>query len=223
MKVQHFQALVIGALCLGAAVLAAETYNHHQQLAELQAATRDTPADPIPALRRDIDALSNTLATLQPQVAALGEAQGQSASAQTGLNQQLAELSASLKVLQATPRGPSNADLTRLEQRLAAVETAIEKLSTPAAVPAAATARPATATGQNAKAKAPTPPFTLLSLETRGTVRFVAALPAGAHSLSAVHLLQPGDSLNDWQLRTIREDQAVFHVPDHGDRTLSLP
>ena len=223
MKVQHFQALVIGALCLGAAVLAAETYNHHQQLVELQATARDTPADPAPALRRDIDALSNTLATLQPQVAALGEAQGQSASAQAGLSQQLADLSASLKVLQATPRGPSNADLTRLEQRLAAVESAIEKLSTPAAVPAAAITRPATATGQKTKAKSPAPPFTLLGIETRGAIRFVAALPAGARSLSAVHLLQPGDSLNNWQLRTIREDQAVFHVPDHGDRTLPLP
>ncbi len=53
MKVIHFQALVVGALCLGAAVLAAETYNHHQQLAELQAAAHNAPADPAPALRRD--------------------------------------------------------------------------------------------------------------------------------------------------------------------------
>lgn len=223
MKVQHFQALVIGALCLGAAVLAAETYNHHQQLAELQAAARDTPADPVPALRRDIDALGNTLATLQPQVVALGEAQGQSASAQAGLGQQLAELTASLKALQAIPRGPSSADLARLEQRLATAEAALEKLSSTPAVPATATARPATATVPNAKAKAPTPPFTLLGIETRGAVRFVAALPAGARSLSTVHLLQPGDSLNNWQLRTIRADQAVFHVPGHGDRTLPLP
>ncbi|WP_444756739.1 hypothetical protein [Pseudomonas sp. A014] len=223
MKVQHFQALVIGALCLGAAVLAAETYNHHQQLAELQAAARNAPADPVPALRRDVDALSNTLATLQPQVVALGEAQGQSASAQTGLSQQLAELTASLKVLQATPRGPSSADLTALEQRLATAEVAFEKLSSTPAVPAATITRPATAIGQKTKAKAPTPPFTLLGIETRGAVRFVTALPAGARSLSAVHLLQPGDSLNNWQLRTIREDQAVFHVPDHGDRTLPLP
>ena len=35
--------------------------------------------------------------------------------------------------------------------------------------------------------------------------------------------LQPGDSLNNWQLRTIREDQAVFHVPGHGDRALPIP
>ncbi|MCY1452470.1 hypothetical protein D9M71_693910 [compost metagenome] len=113
--------------------------------------------------------------------------------------------------------------MTRLEQRLAAVETAIEKLSTPAAVPAAAITQPAASAAQKAKAQAPTPPFTLLGIETRGAVRFVAALPAGARSLSAVHLLQPGDSLNNWQLHTIRANQAVFHVPGHGDRTLPLP
>ena len=223
MKVQHFQALVIGALCLGTAVLAAETYNHHQQLAELQAAARNASADPAPALRRDIDALSNTLATLQPQVVALGEAQDQSASAQVGLSQQLAELTASLKELQATPRGPSSADLTALEQRLATAEAALEKLSSTPAVPAAAITRPAASAVQKAKARAPTPPFTLLGIETRGAVRFVVAQPAGAGALSDAHLLQPGDSLNNWQLRAIRADQAVFHVPGHDDRTLPLP
>ena len=49
------------------------------------------------------------------------------------------------------------------------------------------------------------------------------ALPAGAHSLTTVHLLQPGDSLNSWQLRAIRAHQVVFHVPGHGDHTLPLP
>jgi hypothetical protein len=79
MKVHRFQALMIGGLCLGATVLAGETYNQHQQLAELQAAARSAPADPAPTLRRDVDALGNTLAKLQPQVAALGDAQGQHA------------------------------------------------------------------------------------------------------------------------------------------------
>jgi uncharacterized protein YukE len=220
MKVHRFQALVIGGLCLSAAVLAGETYNQHQQLAELQAAARSVPADPAPALRRDVDALANTLATLQPQVAALRDAQGQHASAQTTLSQQLEEMAASLKAVQAAPSGPGSADFSAVEQRLGKAEIALETLSTRASVPAADT-RPATPVGQ--KAKATVPPLTLLGIETRGVVRFVAALPIGAHSLSTVHLLQPGDSLNGWQLRTIREDEAVFHVPGHGDRTLPLP
>lgn len=222
MKVHRFQALLIGGLCLGAAVLAGETYNQHQQLAELQAAARSAPADPAPALRRDVDALGNTLATLQPQVAALGDAQGQHASAQTTLSQQLDEMAASLKAVQAAPSGASSADFSALEQRLGRTEIALETLSARASVPAADT-RPAAPVGQKAKAKAPAPPLTLLGIETRGVVRFVATLPTGAHSLSTVHLLQPGDSLNGWQLRTIREDEVVFHVPGHGDRTLPLP
>ncbi|MNY23815.1 hypothetical protein D3C86_1574970 [compost metagenome] len=223
MKVHHFQALVVGALCLGAAVLTAETYNQHQQLAELQAAARAAPADPAPALRRDIDALGNTLATLQPQMAALGDAQRQHASAQTTLSQQLDAMAASLKAVQAAPSGPSSADFSALEQRLGKTEVALETVAARASVPAIANARPAASTGQKAKPVAPVPPLTLLGIETRGDAGFVAALPAGAHSLSTVHLLQPGDSLNGWQLRAIRADEAVFHVPGHDDRTLPLP
>lgn len=223
MKILHFQALVVGALCLGAAVLAAETYNHHQQLAELQAAARNAPADPAPALRRDIDALGVRLATLQPQVVALGEAQGQHTAAQAALGQQQDELAASLKTLQAAPQGPSSNDLKALDQRLATAEAALQKLSARPAVPAAANTQPQPSTGVKAKAKPLVPPFTLLGVETRGDVIFLAALPAGAHSLTTVHLLQPGDSLNSWQLRAIRADQVMFHVPGHGDHTLPLP
>ena len=223
MKVHHFQALVIGALCLGAAGLTAETYNHHQQVAELQAAARNTPANPIPPLRRSIDALNTQLTVLQPQVAALGDAQRQHATAQATLGQQLDELAASVRVLQAAPSGPSSADLIALTQRVGTAEAAVEKLSAAPAVPATVAAPTATTTRNGSKVKTPEPPFTLQGIETRGTVRFVAALPVGAHALSTVHLLQPGDSLNGWQLRAIRENQAVFDVPGHGERTLPLP
>ncbi|MEW5621973.1 hypothetical protein ABGT18_11740 [Pseudomonas putida] len=222
MKVHHFQALVIGALCLGAAVFAAESYNQHQQLAELQAAARNAPADPSPSLRRDIGELRSTLSTLPPQVAALEDAQLQHTSAQAALGQRLDKLAASVRILQAVPPGPSSAELTALAQRMGAAEVILEKLSTAPRVPAAAVPRTSPISNQS-KAKAPQPPFTLQGIETRGTVRFVAALPAGAHALSTVHLLQPGDSLNGWQLSAIREGQAVFHVPGHGDRTLPVP
>lgn len=221
MKVHHFQALVIGALCLGAAVFAAESYNQHQQLAELQAAARNAPADPSPSLRRDISELRTALARLPPQVVALEDAQHQHTTAQAMLGQQLDELARSVKVLQSVPPGPSSVDLSSLAQRMDAAEVILEKLSTSAKVPAVASSATPPISDQS-KAKTP-PPFTLQGIETRGTVRFVAALPAGAHALSTVHLLQPGDSLNGWQLRAIREGQAVFHVPGHGDRSLPIP
>ena len=223
MKVLHFQALVVGALCLGTAVLAAKTYNHHQQLAELQAAAGNAPADPAPALRRAVDALGARLTTLQPQVVALSEAQGLHTAAQAALGQQQDELAVSLKALQAAPPGPSSNDLKTLEHRLATAEATLEKLSTLPSVPAATNAQVKSFTSAKAKAKPLAPPFTLLGIETRGDVRFVAALPTGAHSLTTVHLLQPGDSLNSWQLRAIRTNQVVFHVPGQGDHTLPLP
>ncbi|MFI7836132.1 hypothetical protein [Pseudomonas asiatica] len=223
MKVHHFQALVIGALCLGAAVLAAETYNQHQQLAELQTAARNAPADPSPSLRRDIGELRTTLSTLPPEVAALKDTQHQQTTAQAALGQQLDELAASVRILQTVPPGPSSADLTALAQRMRTAEAALEKLSTAPKVPEATAASQSAAIREKSKAKAPQPPFTLQGIETRGTIRFVTALPAGTHALSTVHLLQPGDSLNGWQLRAIRKGQAVFYVPGHGDRTLPIP
>ncbi|MGE8361996.1 hypothetical protein [Pseudomonas sp.] len=147
MKVHHFQALVIGALCLSAAVLAAESYNQHQQLAELQTAARNAPADPSPSLRHDIGELRTTLATLSPKVAALKDTQHQHTGAQAALGQQLDELAASVRILQAAPPGPSSADLTALAQRMGAAEVALEKLSTAAKVPAATAP--------------PTPPFAI--------------------------------------------------------------
>ncbi|MGK0159264.1 hypothetical protein [Pseudomonas mosselii] len=222
MKVHHFQALVIGVLCLSAAVLAAESYNQHQQLSELQTAARNAPDDPGPSLRRDIGELHTTLSTLSPQVAALKDAQHQHTSAQATLGQQLDELAASVRILQAVPPGPSSADLTALAQRMSAAEVALEKLSTAPKMPAAAVP-PTSPVNKQSNAKALQPPFTLLGIETRGTIRFLTALPAGPHALSTVHLLQPGDSLNGWQLLAIREGKAVFHVPGQGDRTLPIP
>lgn len=222
MKVQHFQALVHGALCLGAAVLAAVTYNHQQQLTALLVAADNAPADPAPALRRDLDALGATLAALPSQMKALGEHQHQQEATFATLSKQLDEVSASLKALEAVPLGPTKADLAALEQRLGDAETAVHTLE---ARPAASSAQPQPAAPAKpaAKTQTPTPPFTLLGVETRGDVRFVSAQPAGAHALSTVHLLQPGDSLGGWQLKAIRRNQAVFQVPGLGERSLPLP
>ncbi|MBC3478056.1 hypothetical protein [Pseudomonas taiwanensis] len=222
MKVHHFQALVLGALCLGAAVLAAVTYNHQQQLTELLAAAENAPADPAPGLRRDLNALGVTLAALSPQVQALGEHQRQQDTTFATLGKQLDEMSVSLKAIGAAPLGPTKAELDALEQRLGNAETTIHALEARPAAPSAQT-QPAASGKQAAKIQTPAPPFRLLGVETRGDVRFVSALPAGAHTLSIVHLLQPGDRLNGWQLKAIRRNQAVFQVPGLGERSLPLP
>lgn len=222
MKVHHFQALVLGALCLGAAVLAAVTYNHQQQLTALLVAADNAPADPVPSLRRDLDALGATFGALPAQIKALGEHQRQQDATFATLSRQLDEVNASLKAIEALPRGPTKSDLVALEQRLGNTETAVHALEARPTAPStqrqpAAPAKPA------AKNQNPTQPFTLLGVETRGDVRFVSAQPACAHALSTVHLLQPGDSPNGWQLKTIRRNRAVFQVPGLGERSLPLP
>ncbi|WP_296258015.1 MULTISPECIES: hypothetical protein [unclassified Pseudomonas] len=223
MKPHHFQTLVIGALCLGVTVLAANTYNHHQQLAELQTAAHSAPANPVPALRRDISALADRLETLQPQVLALSEAQERHTAAQVDLDKQQQALATSLKTLQALPQGPSSTDFATLTQRLTTAETTISQLSARPMAPAATNTQAAATADRIAKPRAPVPPFKLLGLETRGSVRYATVQPPGTHALSMVHLLQLGDSLNGWQLQAIHEDQAVFLVPGYGRRTLPLP
>ena len=153
----------------------------------------------------------------------MNDAQHQHTSAQATLGQQLDELAASVRTLQAVPAGPTSADLTALAHRMSATEATLEKLSAAPKVPKVTATSQSASIREKTKTKAPQPPFTLQGIETRGTIRFVVALPVGAHALSTVHLLQPGDSLNGWQLRAIREGQAVFHVPGHGDRTLPIP
>lgn len=223
MKPHHFQTLVVGALCLSAAVLAGETYNHHQELVDLQAAARNVPADPVPALRADINALGDQLKALQPQMLSLADTQRQQTTEQIALGKQQDELAASLKALETTPQGPSSADLAALEQRVTEAEAALDRLSSHHTVPTAITTPPSASTDQVAKSKAPAPPFTLLGVETRGSVRFLAVQPPGPHSLSTVHLLQLGDRLNGWQLQEIRRNDVVFQVDGHGSRTLPLP
>lgn len=222
MKVNHFQASVLGALCLGAAVLAAQTYNHQQQLTALLVAADNAPADPVPALRRDLDALGTTIAALSPQVKALGEHQRLQDATFATQSKQLDEVNASLKAIDAVPLGPSKSDLAALEQRLDSAETAVRLLEA-RPTESSVQSQPAPSAKQLTKTQPPAPPFTLLGVETRGEVRFVSALPAGAHALSTVHLLQPGDSLNGWQLKVLRRNQAVFHVPGLGERSLPLP
>ncbi|MGV4658945.1 hypothetical protein [Burkholderia pseudomallei] len=56
------------------------------------------------------------------------------------------------------------------------------------------------------------PPFAILGEEQRGGQTFLTIAPPHWHALGDVHLLQPGDSEDDWQLDALDGYTATFRV-----------
>ncbi|WP_416427701.1 hypothetical protein RAM80_31820 (plasmid) [Pseudomonas sp. App30] len=227
MKIQTFHDLLIGALCIAATLLAAVTYNHHQQLAAMVAMAAQVQPDPTPALRRDLDLLRNSQATLQQQLRDLASQQEAVTASQAATRQQFDRLGAAVAEQSvSTANAPSSEVFTAWQQRLDKAEGGLAQVQAqlaahPQALPRA---EPAPMPKPKVKSLRPSqPPFSVQGIETRGSARFLSVLPNGARSLSAVQLLQPGDSLIGWQLREIQRDQAVFQVAGHADRSLPLP
>lgn len=67
-----------------------------------------------------------------------------------------------------------------------------------------------------------TPPFELIGRELRGGESFLSVMPTGATALSQARVLQPGDTVGDWQLLSLDTHTAVFEV-NGQTRTLALP
>ncbi|QKZ04197.1 hypothetical protein [Pseudomonas eucalypticola] len=227
MKVQTFHDLLIGGLCIAATLLAAVTYNHHQQLAAMVAIAAQAQPDPAPALRRDLDLLREGQAKLQAQMHDMTSQQQAVAASQAATQQQFDRLRAAVaEQSRSTANAPSSEVFAAWQQRLDKAEGELAHVQAQLAAKAQPRPRaePAPMPKPRVKASPPAePPLSVLGIETRGGARFVSVLPTGARSLSAVQLLQPGESLDGWQLREIQRDQAVFQVAGHADRSLPLP
>ncbi|WAH55498.1 hypothetical protein LZ023_20875 [Pseudomonas silvicola] len=227
MKIQTFHDLLIGALCIAATLLAAVTYNHHQQLAAMVAVAAQVQPDPAPALRRDLDQLRDSQAKLQAQLHDLTSQQEAVTASQAAIRQQFDRLEAAVAEHAQSPANfPGSEVFAAWQQRLDKVEGEFAHVQVQLAAIAQPRPRaePVPMLKPKVKSLRPAqPPFSVLGIETRGSARFLSVLPTDARSLSAVQLLQPGDSLDSWQLREIQRDQAVFQVAGHADRSLPLP
>lgn len=227
MKIQTFHDLLIGALCIAATLLAAVTYNHHQQLAAMVAMAAQVQPDPTPALRRDLDLLREGQAMLQAQIRDLTSQQQAVTTSQAANQQQFDRLDAAVaKQAQSAANAPGSEVLGAWQQRLDKAEGELAHVQAQLAAKAQPRPHAEPAPMPKPRVKAPRaaePPLSVLGIETRGSTRFVSVLPTGAHSLSAVRLLQPGDNLEGWQLRAIESDQAVFQVAGHANRSMPLP
>jgi hypothetical protein len=141
------------------------------------------------------------------------------------------QVEASRKRPEAVPLARYDAEWQSIEQRLAAVEQALnerpgddgqllrdrlsqleERLTHDTAAPSAnppATPPPAPP-NPSSRPKIAEPPFRVIGVERRAEERFLTLLPAKAAALSQARLLRVGDTEDGWRLDAIEEDAGVF-------------
>lgn len=223
MKASTFQTLIIGLLCLAAAGLSGGLYNQFQRVAELHS-TNTQYRQTLDTLQRDSNALKDTQEKLQyalkdlKQMVDTGEQQANT------LDPMVDQWAHEIQELRdgLTARATA-ADMTALRARLEQVEHQLLDLRpqpsppppTPAATRAKKTARP--------KPIPLPPPFSVLSVESRGGERFLAVAPPDSRSLMDVRLLHSGEQLGAWQLKVLAPNSAIFAVATQPDQTVQLP
>lgn len=157
------------------------------------------------------------------------------------LEKRLAELVQQVEQAQqqpdALPQARYEAERKALEQRLDAIEQALDsrptadnllplqarieqlemRLTAPRPTPPA-TIHPRVSTP--AKPKIIEPPFRVIGAELRAGEQFLSILPSTSGARSQVRLLRPGEAESGWRLETIEANAAVFR---HGEDTRRLP
>ena len=223
MKASTFQTLIIGLLCLAVAGLSGGLYNQYQHMAELQS-TNTQYRQTLDTLQRDSSALKDAQEKLQyalkdlKQMVDTGEQQANT------LDPMLDQWAQEIQELRdgLTARATA-ADMTALRARLEQVEQQLLEIKNQPSTPpsTSSTAKPK----QTAHPK-PTPlspPFSVLSVESRGGERFLAVAPPDSRSLMDVQLLHSGEQFGAWSLKVLESNSAIFAVAAQPDQTVHLP
>jgi len=223
MRASTFQTLIIGLLCLAVASLSGGLYNQYQRVAELQS-TNTQYRQTLDTLQHDSSALKDAQEKLQyalkdlKQMVDTGEQQANT------LNPMLDQWAQEIQELRdGLAARATQADLTALRARLEQVEQQLLDLRTkpfpppptPSATKPKKTARP--------KPTPLSPPFSVLSVESRGGERFLAVAPHDSRSLTDVRLLHSGEQQGAWRLKILEPNSAIFAVAAQPDQTVHLP
>ena len=223
MKASTFQTVIIGLLCLVVAGLSGGLYNQYQRVTELQSTTTQQ-LKTLDTLQRDASALKDTQEKLQyalkdlKQMVDTGEQQANT------LDPMLDQWAQEIQELRdGLAARASTADMTALRGRVEHVEQQLLNLKTQPSPPppTSSTTKPK----QTARPKPIplSPPFSVLSVESRGGERFLAVAPHDSRSLKDVRLLHRGEQLGAWQLKVLEPNAAIFAVAAQPDQTVHLP
>ncbi|AZC38274.1 chemotaxis protein [Pseudomonas chlororaphis] len=223
MKASTFQTLIVGLLCLAIAGLSGGLYNQYQRMAELQS-TNTQRLQTLDSLQHDSSALKDAQEKLQyalkdlKQMVDTGEQQANT------LDPMVDQWAHEIQELRdGLAARATQADLTVLRARLEQVEQQLLDLKaqpslpppTPSVTKPKKTARP--------KPIPLSPPFSVLSVESRGGERFLAVAPHDSRSLMDVRLLHSGEQLGTWHLKVLEPNSAIFAVATQPDQTVQLP
>lgn len=223
MKASTFQTLIVGLLCLAVAGLSGGLYNQYQRMAELQS-TNTQYRQTLDTLQRDANALKDAQEKLQyalkdlKQMVDTGEQQANT------LDPMLDQWAQEIQELRdGLAARATEADMTALRARLEHVEQQLLELKTQPSPPP-----PTSSTTKPKKTARPksiplSPPFSVLSVESRGGERFLAVAPPDSRSLMDVRLLHSGEQHGAWRLKILEPNSAIFAVAAQPDQTVHLP
>ncbi|WP_456021913.1 chemotaxis protein [Pseudomonas protegens] len=223
MKASTFQTLIIGLLCLAVAGLSGGLYNQYQRMAELQS-TNTQYRQTLDTLQRDSSALKDAQEKLQyalkdlKQMVDTGEQQANT------LDPMLDQWAQEIQELRdgLTARATA-ADMTALRARLEQVEQQLLELKTQPSTPPSTSSVAKPKQTVHPKPVPLSPPFSVLSVESRGGERFLAVAPHDSRSLMDVRLLHSGEQLGTWYLKVLEPNSAIFAVAAQPDQTVHLP
>lgn len=223
MNASTFNTLIIGLLCLTVAGLGAGLHNQHRRAAELQSRLNEQLPQ-LQALRADANALQDAQQQLRHELRALrltvDSGEQQAITLDPLLEQWAQEIQALRDGLAVRA---SAAELTALGARLEQAERQLVALATkpPSPPPSPVAATPKKAIQH--QPPAPSPPFSLLGVESRGGVRFLLLAPTGSRSLADARLLHRGERIGVWQLQALETSTALFSLPGQPDQRLPIP
>jgi myosin heavy subunit len=223
MKASTFQTLIIGLLCLAVAGLSGGLYNQYRRMAELQS-TGTQYRQTLDTLQHDSSALKDAQEKLQYALKDLKQMVDTSKQQANTLDPMLDQWAQEIQELRdGLAARATTADMTVLRARLEHVEQQLLELKSQQSTPpsTSSTAKPKkTARPKHAPLS---PPFSVLSVESRGGERFLAVAPHDSRSLMDVRLLHSGEQFGAWSLKVLESNSAIFAVAAQPDQTVHLP
>lgn len=183
--------------------------------------SRWNEAHPAGAQRAEVVGLERNLAQLEATIATT-RSEPASVSAAVYVAAERAQKARLDRIEQSLTGVVVPTDLMPLTQRLTRLEAAVWRLRHPRPLRPVATVPGGSRRPLPPRAADVAPPFTVLGTELRGGEPFLTVVPLGAHGLSQVLVLRPGEAAGDWQLEALEGRTAVFDVAGRLER-LPIP
>ncbi len=223
MKASTFQTLIVGLLCLAIAGLSGGLYNQYQRVTELQS-TNTQYRQTLDTLQRDSNALKDAQEKLQFALKDLKQMVDSGEQQANTLDPLLDQWAHEIQELRdGLAARATVADMTALRARLEQVEQQFLEFKTQPSTPLPTPSVTKQKQKTRPKPVPLSPPFSVLSVESRGGERFLAVAPHDSRSLTDVRLLHSGEQQGAWRLKILEPNSAIFAVAAQPDQTVHLP